>query len=235
MTVAVMGCLCAGLRAETPAKNNAAPQSSAAPKETLNQYGKILLPGDDVAHPMKLKLPLPGAGEVKVPTPDELGMREKLEQLAKLSDDEIHAQLEQWPAFKKMSLRDQGQMLARIQDFRDYRMRTALVKAHDMGLTLTMDQRPKFEKDYWDKRFQMDHDLVAQLGPIFQARQKKMEDELFRAYFTPPPAPPIAQAPKPPLTPSVPIAAGATNKGPQVGVPATNAAPKAPQLIDAKK
>ena len=85
-----------------------------------------------------------GAGEVKVPTPDELSMREKLEQLAKLSDDEIHVQLEQWPAFSKMSLRDQGTTAAAcIQDFRDYRARVAVQTARDLGLrsALTPDQK----------------------------------------------------------------------------------------------
>jgi hypothetical protein len=179
--------------AKTPA-TNAAP---VLPPDTLGQYGKILAPGDQVAHPLKLKMPFPGVGEVKVPSPDELVMRDKLEQLAKLSDVEIHTQLEKWPAYGKMSLRDQGAMLVRIQDFRDYRSSTARGKAHDMGLlTLTPDQQARFEKEYWDKRLQMDHDLAKQFTPIFRAREQKLQDDLYREYSAVSQGP-VAQAPKP--------------------------------------
>jgi hypothetical protein len=134
-------------------------------------------------------------------------MREKLEQLAKLSDGEIHAQLQEWPEFGKMSLRDQGQMLVRIQDFRDFRAKVAAQKARDMGLlSLTPDQKVLFEKEYWDKRFRMDHDLVKQFGPIFNARQQKMEDELYREFSMS--AGPIALGVKPP-------APAPANKSPQ--------------------
>jgi len=201
---------------KTAATTNAAPATAPSP-ETLDRYGKILTPSDGTEHPLKLKLPLVGAGEVKVPTPDELSMREKLEQLATLSDDEIHAQLEQWPAFSKMSLRDQGMLLMRIQDFRDYRSRTAAQKAHDMGLTLTADQKIQFEKVYWDKRLKMDRDLVKQLGPIFTAREQKMDAELLRQ-FTPSTGP-IALGPKPPVpAPSSPTTNTAPAKTPVVPV-----------------
>jgi hypothetical protein len=203
-----------GQAAPAPVKSpatDAVPVTPPAP-DTLNRYGKILMPSDEATHPLKLKLPLPGAGEVKVPTPDELNMREKLEQLAKLSDEEIHTQLEQWPAFGKMSLRDQGLMLQRIQDFRDYRSRVAAQKAHDLGLLmLTPDQKVRFEKEYWDKRIKMDHDLAKQLAPIFNARQQKMEDELFREFSTSPG--PIALGPKPPA-PTVPPAGVPPGKTP---------------------
>ena len=206
-----------------PATNGAPVVTVPAPQsDALGKYGKILVPGDEAAHPLKLKLPFPGAGEVKVPTPDELGMRQKLEELAKVSDEEIHAQLEQWPAYSKMSLRDQGLMLQRIQDFRDYRTRTALLKAHDMGLlTLTPDQKAKFEKEYWDKRLKMDQDLVKQFGPAFKARQQKMEDELFREFSTG--MGPIAQGPKPPLPPA-PMSPAAIKPAP--GSPPVAQAPR---------
>jgi hypothetical protein len=193
---------------KTAATTNAAPVAPLPPPETLNRYGKILTPSDEATHPLKLKLPLAGAGEVKVPTPDELGMREKLEQLAKLSDDEIHRQLAQWPAFSKMTLRDQAMMLMRIQDFRDYRSRTAAQKAHDMGLTLTQDQKTQFEKVYWDKRLAMDHDLVKQFGPIFAARQQKMDDELSREFAAAAPATNAAVKPLAnPVQPMTPVPA----------------------------
>ncbi len=177
----------------SPAVAKPAPaKTPAAPSATTNAT-----PVTAAQPPVKLKLPLPGAGEVIVPTPDELEMREKLEQLAKLSDEEIHAQLHAWPEFGKMSLRDQGLMLVRIQDFRDFRARVAAQKARDMGLlTLTPDQRLLFEKEYWDKRFRMDHDLVKQFGPIFSARQQTMEDELYREFSMS--AGPIALGVKPP-------------------------------------
>jgi len=196
----------------TPAK------TPAAPSATTNAA-----PVTAAQTPVKLKLPSPGAGEVNVPTPDELGMREKLEQLAKLSDEEIHTQLQQWPEFGKMSLRDQGQMLMRIQDFRDFRARVAAQKAHDMGLlTLSPDQKLLFEKEYWDKRLRMDRDLVKQLGPIFNARQQKMEDELFREFSMS--AGPIALGVKPPVP-------APTNKPPQIATTNSVTTVKAPGAL----
>ena len=109
-------------------------------------------------------------------------------------------------------------MLARIQDFRDYRSGTAKVKAHDMGLlTLTPEQQAKFEKEYWDKRLQMDRDLAKQFDPIFRAAQQKMMDDLYREFSSANQVP-LAQAPKPPAPP-------ATNKPAQTPPPVTQ--PKA--------
>jgi len=188
--------------AQAPAK---APTTNAAPvlpPDTLGQYGKILSPSDQTAHPLKLKMPFPGVGEVKVPTQDEVNMREKLEQLAKLSDEDIRVQLEKWPAFGKMTLRDEGAMLQRIQDFRDYRSNIAKAKAHEIGLlTLLPDQQARFEREYWDKRLQMDHDLAKQFEPILRVREQKLEDDLFREFSSAGPGP-LAQASKPP--PQVP-------------------------------
>jgi hypothetical protein len=204
--------------AKTPA-TNAAPIIPPLPPDTLGQYGKILSPSDQAAHPLKLKMPFPGVGEVKVPNPDELNMREKLEQLAKLSDSDIRAQLEKWPAFGKMSLRDEGAMLQRIQDFRDYHLNVAMQKARDLGLlsTLMPDQKIRFEKDYWDKRLQMDRDLAKQFEPIFKAREQKLQDELFREFSSASPGP-LAQAPKPPQVPPSPV----TQTNAAASVPATN-------------
>src|ERR1700722_4198997 len=187
-------------RTAAPGKTPATNAAPVPPPDTLAQYGKIVAPSDQVAHPLKLKLPFPGVGEVKIPTPDELNMRENLEQLAKLSDADIRIQLEKWPAFSKMSLRDEGAMLQRIQDFRDYHTNVAKAKAHDMGLlTLLPDQQARFEKDYWDKRLQMDRDLAKQFEPIFKAREQKLRDELFREFSSASPGP-LAQGPKPPPT-----------------------------------
>jgi len=169
----------------------------------MGTYGKILAPGDQPAHPIKLKLPLPDVGEIKIPSQDELVMRDKLEQLAMFSDADIRSKLEKWPPYGKMSLRDQGQMLVRIQDFRDYRSSVARNKAHEMGLlTLTPDQQAKFEKDYWDSRLQLDHDLAKQFTPIFKAAEQKMRDDLYRKYSTVSQGP-IVQAPKPAVPPTV--------------------------------
>ena len=192
--------------AKTPA-TNAAPVVPSLPPDTLGRYGKILMPSDEMEHPLKLKMPFPGVGEVKVPNQDELNMRDKLEQLAKLSDSHIRLQLEQWPAYGKMSLRDEGTMLQRIQDFRDFRNKVAMQKAHDLGLlsTLTPDQKVRFEKDYWDKRLQMDRDLAKQFQPIYRARDQKMQDELFRE-FSSISSGPAAPAPKP----AAPVPAPAT-------------------------
>jgi hypothetical protein len=220
----LMACFSTSLRAQVPmapvpapAKTpaaNAAPVAPSLPPDTLGRYGKILMPSDELAHPLKLKLPFPDAGEVKIPSQDELTMREKLEQLAKLSDSEIRLQLSQWPAYANMSLRDEGLMLQRIQDFRDYRTKVAMQKAHDLGLlsTLTPDQKIRFEKDYWDKRLQMDRDLARQFEPIFKARNQELKDELFRE-FSSPSLGPVAQATNksPQASPSPVTSAPATN------------------------
>jgi hypothetical protein len=181
---------------------NAAPT---LPPDTLSRYGKILAPSDEVSHPLKLRLPFPGVGEVKIPSNDELTMREKLEQLAALSDADIRTQLDKWPPYSKMNLRDQGAMLGRIQDFRDFRSNTAKTKAHEMGLlTLLPDQQARFEKEYWDARLKMDRDLARQFQPIYQAQEQQLKDKLFREYSSissgpmvqvPAPVPPKAPAP----------------------------------------
>jgi hypothetical protein len=208
--------------AATPA-TNAAP---ILPPEALGRYGKILTPSDQPAHPFKLRLPFPDAGQVKIPSQDELVMREKLEQLAMLSDDDIRKQLERWPAYGKMNLRDQGQMLQRIQDFRDFRTNVARMKAHDMGLlTLTPDQFNRFEKEYWDKRLQMDNELAKQFAPIYQAREQKLQDDLYREYSVLNPVP-LVQAAKP-AAPPAPVAP-ANKPAAVVNKPAAPVRPVAP-------
>src|SRR5260221_7814896 len=126
-----------------PATDKAAPanMTNAAPvippllpQDTIGRFGKIFTPSDEMSHPLKLNMPFPGVGEVKVPSQDELNMREKLEQLATMSDADLRAQLEQWPAYGRMNLKDEGVMLQRIQDFRDHHTRVAQDRAHKLGL-----------------------------------------------------------------------------------------------------
>jgi len=198
-----------------PAKTsatNAAPVG-VHPPDTFNRYGKIWAPSDDVAHPIKLNVQFPGIGDMKIPSQDELNVRDKLEQLATLSDADIHKQLEQWPPFGKMKLGDQGQLLLRIQAFKDQRTKVAMQEAHNMGLlTLTPEQQVRFEKEYWVKRLPMDHDLVRQIEPLLRAHEQKLQDELFREFSSVSQVP-VAQAPKPP--PGSPSA----NKPAQAPVP----------------
>jgi hypothetical protein len=118
-----------------------------------------------------------------------------------------------------MSLHDQGAMLQRIQDFRDYHARVAMQKARDMGLfTLTPAQQAKFEKDYWDQRLKLDQDLAKQFQPIYAAHEQAMNDQLFREFSSAMPAPPAPKpgVPKPaPPRPAAPLASG-TNAAPTV-------------------
>jgi len=194
----------ASVPAKAPA-TNAPPVAPSLPPDTLGRYGKILVPSDQIDHPLKLKMPFPDVGEVQIPNQDSLNVREKLDSLTKLSDTEIRAQLEQWPGYNEMSLRDDGVLLQRIQDFRDYRTKVALQKAHDMGLlTLTPEEKARFEKDYWDKRLQMDRDLAKQFEPVFKAREQKLQDELFRE-FSSATAGPVASATKPPVVVAPPV------------------------------
>jgi hypothetical protein len=200
----------------TPPATNAPPAAPQPQPEYMERYGKILTSGDDPAHPLKLAMPFPDVGEIKIPNQDQLVMRDKLETLAALSDDDIRAQLGQWPACSKMKLADEGTLLTRIQQFKERRNKIAQDKAEKLGLwsTLTKDQRDRFEKEYWDKRLKMDRDLAKQFEPIFADRESKMLEELFREFSSTspvgiaaqapkPPAPALAQ-PKPPTTPVVP-------------------------------
>ncbi len=187
-----------------PAKPHHAVAATNAPaavppglQNTLTRYGNIVTPGDQGAYPLRLRLPNPNDDEIRVPKPEDLVKRAKLEALASLSDDDIRKQLDAWPAYSKMSLRDQGAMLQRIQDFREYHAHVAQQKARELGLsTLTPAQQAKFEKEYWDKRLKMDQQLVKQIRPIYDAGEQKMNDDLFREFSSamPAPAPP---APKP--------------------------------------
>ena len=213
-----------------PPATNVAPVKPPPLPDTYGQYGKILRPSDQMAHPVKLKMPFPGVGEVKVPNQDEMKMREKLEELAQLSDEDLHAQLEKWPAYGKMNLRDQGAMLQRIQDFRDYHTNVAKAKAHDIGLlTLSPDQQARFEKEYWDKRLEMDHELAKQFEPIFRARLQKLQDELYREFSSlppsvvPPPKPPAPSANKPAPPPAI---AQDKVEAPVLNVPVAQPPPK---------
>jgi hypothetical protein len=172
------------------------------PPDTFNRYGKIWAPSDDVAHPLKLNLQFPGVGDLKIPSQEELSERDKLEQLATLSDADIRTQLDQWPPYGKMKLGDEGQMLLKIQQFKDLRTRIAQAQAHQLGLTLTPDEQARFEKDYWDKQLQMDHELAKQFEPVFKAREAKMQEELFREFSTPGTVGVPPQPPKPPPAPA---------------------------------
>jgi hypothetical protein len=192
----------------TPNNNKPGPPT-VPPQDPFNRYGNILQPGVEPAHPLRLVLPFPDVGELKVPTPDELVMREKLEQLATLSDDQIRAQLSKWPPFTKMSLKDEGMMLARIQDFRDHRAKIAQQAAHALGLlTLTPEQQARFEQEYWNKRLPMERDLAKQIGPILQQRQMELASELYREFSSP--SGPLTQPIAPPKSAPAQLAATAT-------------------------
>jgi len=168
--------------------------ATAVPPDSFNRYGKIWVPSDDAAHPIKLNVQFPGVGDMKIPSQAELNERDKLEQLATLSDADIHKQLDAWPPYSKMKLGDQGQLLQRIQAFKDLRARVALQKARDMGLlTLLPDQQARFEQEYWDKQLQMERTLAKQFEPVWKAAQQKMEGDLYREFSSPTQGP---QAPK---------------------------------------
>lgn len=208
---------------------------AAAPEDYVQRYGKILTPGSEPAHPLKLAMPFPDVGQIKVPSEEELVMREKLEQLATLSDDDIRTNLTKWPAFDKMTLADEGAMFMRIQQFKDRRSRIAQDKAHALGLlTLKPEQMAKFEKEYWDRRLQLDRDLAKQFEPILKDREDKIGSDLFREFSVPvtpvPPPPAPTPVPKPtpapakPATPTAPPPAAKPSPPPA----AASTPPKAP-------
>jgi hypothetical protein len=182
----------------------APPPAPPIPEDYYVRYGKILKAGDQPAYPFKLNMPFPGVGEVKIPSKEELEMRAKLEQLATLSDDEIRKQLLQWPAFGKMSLGDDGTMLQRIQAFRDYRRKAAIDEQHRLGLlTLNPAQQARFEKEFWDKKLQMDRQLAQQLDAGYKASDQKLSEDLYREFSSPGA---LAKAAPPPAKPMPPAA-----------------------------
>jgi hypothetical protein len=194
------------------------------PADYYGRYGNILSPNNHASYPFKLNMPLPGVGEVKVPSKDELNMRVKLESLTTMTDAEIRDELEKWPAFGEMSLVDEGNMLSRIQAFRDYRHRTAVNEAHQLGLlTLNPAQEARFEKEYWDKRLAMDQALAPKLEPMVKAAQQKMNEDLYREFSSPHglghPAPKPGPAPRPATatSPSAPIPAPAPTTNAEAG------------------
>jgi hypothetical protein len=187
-----------------PAPMTGKPAAPPVPEDYFQRYGKILAPGTEPSHPLKLAMPVSDIGQVKVPSQDEINMREKLERLATLSDEDIRQDLEKWPAFNKMSLADEGVMLMRIQQFKDRRAKVAQDRAHALGLlTLKPDQIERFEKEYWDKRLQMDRELAKQFDPIFKAHETQIEEQLYREFSTPgKPVPPPTAPPAKPSTPT---------------------------------
>ena len=177
----------------------AAPPSAPAAQDYSLPYGKILAPNDQAPYPFKLAMPGPGFGEVKIPNQTELAQREKLERLATLTDAEIREQLQQWPAYTKMSLGDQGAMLTKIQQFRDRRDKMALLKAHQLGLlTLNPQQQAKFEREFWDRRLQLDRQLAQQFQGAYHNGEQKMNEDLYREFSMP--AKPPKPASPPPAT-----------------------------------
>lgn len=202
------------MQAMTPVAAPASSATNATPivpppiPDTFDRYGKIWAPSDDVAHPVKLNLQFPGIGELKVPTQDELSVRDKLEQLATLSDEDIRAQLAQWTPYNKMKLGDEGQMLLRIQQFKDQRTKIAMDRARDLGLlsSMTPEQKVRFEKEYWDKRLQMDRELARQFEPIVRAREQKLKEDLFREFSSATVGPSVPAPKPPPAPPTKPVA-----------------------------
>jgi hypothetical protein len=189
-----------------PKKMAGAPTAPPAPlpppADYQAPYGKILEANNQPPYPFKLNLPPPGFGEVQVPNNEDLDKRGKLDLLTTLSDAEIRAQLEKWPAYSKMSLGDQGAFLMRIQQFRDFRQKVALIKARQLGLlTLNPQQQARFQKEYWQLELQTDRQLVQQLTPLVKAADQKMNEQLFRDFSSPGALaqnPPAAPKPSPP-------------------------------------
>ena len=73
------------------------PVIPSVPEDYFQRYGKILSPGTEPSHPLKLTMPFPDVGQIKIPSPEELAMRAKLEQLASLSDADIRKDLPPGP------------------------------------------------------------------------------------------------------------------------------------------
>jgi hypothetical protein len=183
----------------------APPPPPVPPADYQAPYGKILEMNNQPPYPFKLNLPSPGFGEVQVPNNEDLDKRGKLDLLTTLSDSEIRAQLEKWPAYSKMSLGDQGAFLMRIQQFRDFRQKVAQIKARQLGLlTLNPQQQARFQKEYWQLELQTDRQLVQQLTPLVKAADQKMNEQLFRDFSSPGA---LAQTPPAAPKPSAPAAA----------------------------
>ena len=214
-----------------------APVVPPVPVDYFKQYGHILSPGTEPSHPLKLSMPNPDVGQIKIPTPEETALRDKIERLTTMSDEDIRKDLANWPAFKQMSLADEGAMLVRIQQFKDHRAHLAQECAHNLGLlTLNPAQMDRFTQEYWQKRLKMEQELSHQFQPIYLARESKMEEELFREYSTParPVAPPPSAKPAAAHKPPAPTASTAkppsqSGTFPQAQLGADPSATAAPQ------
>jgi hypothetical protein len=172
-------------------------------------------------------MPFPDVGQVKIPSGEEAALRDKIERLTTLSDDDIRKELANWPAFRQMSLADEGEMLMRIQMFKDRRAKQAQDCAHNLGLlTLTPAQMDKFTQEYWVKRLQMDRDLAKQFEPIYKARKAQLEEQLFREYSTPK-KPAVAQKPAAKPQPPAPSASFSQAK---MGADTATSAPTQPMM-----
>ncbi|MEI9997724.1 MAG: hypothetical protein WDO13_00375 [Verrucomicrobiota bacterium] len=216
--------------AGAPATNAAAahPPLPKPVQNTLSRYGNIVLPGDAVQYPLKLKLPFPGVGEVKVPKPDELVMRQKLEELARLSDDDIRKQLAQWPAFSRMSCETRGarccsasRISAITAPATPCRRRTTWACSRSRPTSARSSSANSGTSGCrWTRSW------PSSSLPVFQAREQKLEADLFREFSsaTPGPAAPAVPAPRPPAPP--------VNHPPQPPAPpvARNNPPGAPTI-----
>jgi hypothetical protein len=216
----------ASTAALVPPANPAAPAVKPVvppvPEDYFQRYGKILTPGTEPSHPLKLAMPFPDVGQIKIPSAEELAMRDKIERLTTMSDADIRKDLDAWPAFDEMTLGDEGAMLVRIQMFKDRRDKIAQDRAHALGLlTLKPDQMQKFETEYWNKRMQMDAQLSRQFGAVYKTSQDKLDEELFREFSTP-------GTPVPPPKPPAPALAAQNKPAPALAAAPKPAVPPAP-------
>jgi len=117
-----------------------------------------------------------------IPNRHEVEAREKLQELAKLSDEQLTAELHKWPRYQKMTFGERAKFLQRIQDIRDHRKNMAVNRARELNLNLNPEQQAAFEKSYWDKKIVAEKQLSAETEPRRKELDEQMNQQLLKEF-----------------------------------------------------
>lgn len=185
--VIAAGLACIGQASSQPAGRSGADQDPSQGRERMGRRFERRGGGDWVDAWTKIR----AGGDGK----EMAELRGRLNELAKLSDAEILAQLEKWPPYQRMSLGEKGHLLQRIQDAREFRQKVARRKAGALGLEIPAAEQEKFTALFWDSKLEMDRRLFEEMEPKRRQYQQEMDAKIlaqFGQYRTasPPPAKP---------------------------------------------
>lgn len=127
---------------------------------------------------------VPHVGRMMSMDGKENEMRERLGQLATLSDDQLKAELTKWPRYQHMSLGEQSKFLAKLQEIRDRQKAMAAAKARELGLNLSPEQKTAFESSYLQKRMAMERQLWKEMEPRRRQLESQISQDLMKEFGT---------------------------------------------------